>query len=155
MKISLQNMYPENPEKLPTVQKLWHLKPKLRFLQWLRVLWKVVKDLFFKDIWPQVNLYEVQYTYFCTLQKNAACFSIKIFSFQQICFCCASKGYTPKIKRNDFMGICNGRKNSLWWNDANVGGCPLTSGSSMSFYLNFISKCGYGEFLKKISIKSA
>ena len=50
---------PKNPEKLPTVQKLWHLKPKLHFLQWLRVLWKVVKDLFFKDIWPQVNIYEV------------------------------------------------------------------------------------------------
>ena len=26
-----------------------------------------------------------------------------------------------------FMGICNGRKNSLWWNDATIGGCPSTS----------------------------
>ena len=63
MKISLQNMNPKIPEKLPTVQKLWHLKPKLRFLQWLRVLWKVVKDLSFKDIWPQVNVYEVYCAY--------------------------------------------------------------------------------------------
>ena len=68
MKSSLQNINPKNPEKLPTVQKLWHLKPKLRFLQWLRVLWKVVKDLFFKDIWPQVNLYEVYINIYSLVQ---------------------------------------------------------------------------------------
>ena len=78
--------------------------------------------------------------------------------FSTKCFCCASKGYTQKIKRNDFMGICNGRKNSLWWNDVNVGGCPLTSGPSMAvllskFYLDLfliLSK----SYPDKIRIKS-
>ena len=60
------------------------------------------------------------------------CFLSKDF-FSTKRFCCASKGYTPKIKRNDFMGICNGRKNSLWWNDANVGGCPMTSDKRWCF----------------------
>ena len=126
MKSSLQNINPKNPEKLPTVQKLWHLKPKLRFLQWLRVLWKVVKDLFFKDIWPPVNMYEVYILLYFVEKRSMFLYQNIFFSTKR--FCCASKGYTPKIKRNDFMGICNGRKNSLWWNDANVGGCPLTSG---------------------------
>ena len=86
MKISLQNMYPKNPEKLPTVQKLWHLKPKLRFLQWLRVLWKVVKDLFFKDIWPQVNLYEVYIHTFVLCRKMQHVFLSKYFLFNKYVF---------------------------------------------------------------------
>ena len=80
MKSSLQNINPKNPEKLPTVQKLWHLKPKLRFLQWLRVLWKVVKDLFFKDIWPQVNLFEV------LCRKMQYVFITKYFLFNKYVF---------------------------------------------------------------------
>ena len=103
MKISLKNINPKNPEKLPTVQKLWHLKPKLRFLQWLRVLWKVVKDLFFKDIWPQVNIYEVVYILLYFVEKCSMFLYQNIF-FSTKRFCCASIGYTPKIKRNDFMG---------------------------------------------------
>lgn len=34
--------------------------------------------------------------------------------------------YFPKLKRNDFMSVCNGKKNTLWWNDFN-GGCPESS----------------------------
>ena len=66
--------------------------------------------------------------YFVYIRKGKKCrgFSYQKISFQQTS-CCASKGYTLKIKRNDFIGICNGRRNSLWWNDANVGGCPMTS----------------------------
>ena len=81
---------PKNPEKLPTVQKLWHLKPKLRFLQWLRVLWKVVKDLFFRDIWPQVNC--MKYTkpgylhLFVLCRKMQYVFISKYFLFNKYVF---------------------------------------------------------------------
>ena len=32
-------------------------------------------------------------------------------------------GYQPRTKRNDYMSLCNGKSNSLWWN-AEDGGCP-------------------------------
>ena len=85
-KISLQSINPKNLEKLPTVQKLWHLKPKLRFLQWLRVLWKVVKDLFFKDIWPQVSIYEVFILLYFVHRKMQYVFISKYFLFNKYVF---------------------------------------------------------------------
>merc|ERR1712018_594606 len=43
-----------------------------------------------------------------------------------------SPGYRARTKRNDFMSLCNGKSNSLWWN-AMVGGCPEWSDRKWCF----------------------
>ena len=61
--------------------------------------------------------------------KLVKCYQIIIVF---LAFSAIFAGFTPKIKRNDFMTICNGASNSLWWNQVD-GGCPSTSDKKWCF----------------------
>ena len=62
-------------------------------------------------------------------------------------------GYRARTKRNDFMSLCNGKSNSLWWN-AMVGGCPEWSDRKWCFLrLSDLEKAATDrlrEFVKKL-----
>lgn len=57
-------------------------------------------------------------------------------------------GYFAKLKRNDFMSLCNGKKNSVWWNDLN-GGCPDSSDRRWCFLRLTDLEKAYGSFYQK------